>query len=45
MSFGVVFDGPLGPGYLVELSRPISIGMRDADPSLVQVMTLIANEM
>ena len=45
MSFDVVFDGPMGPSFLAELSRPISIGMRDADPSLVQVMTLIANEM
>ena len=45
MSFSVVFDGPMGPSFLAELPRPISIGMRDADPSLVQVMTLIANEM
>jgi AraC-like DNA-binding protein len=45
MSFDVVFDGPMGPGLVAELSQPISIGMRDADPSLVQVMTLIANEM
>jgi len=45
MSFDVVFDGPMGPSFLAELPRPISIGMRDADPSLVQVMTLIANEM
>lgn len=45
LSFDVVFDGPMGPGFLAELSQPISIGMQDADPSLVQVMTLIANEM
>jgi len=45
MSFDVVFDGPMGPSFLAELPRPISIGMRDADPSLVQVMTLITNEM
>lgn len=45
MSFDIVFDGPMGPSFLAEVSRPISIGMRDADPSLVQVMTLIANEM
>ena len=45
MSFEVVFDGPMGPGLLAELSQPISINMKDADPSLVQVMTLIANEM
>lgn len=45
MSFDVVFDGPMGPSLLAELSQPISIGMKDADPSLLQVMTLIANEM
>jgi len=45
MSFDVVFDGPMGPSFLAELSQPISIDMKDADPSLVQVMTLIANEM
>lgn len=45
MSFDVVFDGPMGPGFLAELSQPIMIGMQDADPSLVQVMTLIAIEM
>ena len=45
MSFDVVFEGPMGPSFLAELSQPISVGMRDADPSLVQVMTLIANEM
>jgi AraC-like DNA-binding protein len=45
MSFDVIFDGPMGPSLLTELSQPISIGMQDADSSLVQVMTLIANEM
>ena len=45
MSFDVVFNGPMGPGFLAELAQPISIGMKDADPSLVQVMTLIASEM
>jgi AraC-like DNA-binding protein len=45
MSFEVVFDGPMGPSFLAELSQPISIVMKDADPSLLQVMTLIANEM
>lgn len=45
MSFDVVFEGPMGPSFLAELSHPISITMKDADPSLVQVMTLIANEM
>ena len=45
ISFDVVFDGPMGPSFLAELSLPISVGIKDADPSLVQVMTLIANEM
>jgi transcriptional regulator GlxA family with amidase domain len=45
MSFDVVFDGPMGPSFLAELSQPISIVMKDADPSLLQVMTLIASEM
>ena len=45
MSFDVAFEGPLGPSFLAEFSRPIRIGMADADPSLLQVVTLIANEM
>ncbi len=45
MSFDVVFDGPMGPGFLAEISQPISIEMKNADPSLVQVMMLIAHEM
>ncbi len=45
VSFDVVFDGSMGPSFLAELSQPISISMKDADPALVQVMTLIANEM
>lgn len=45
LSFEVVFDGPMGPSFLAEQSKPITIVMRDADPSLVQVMMLIANEM
>jgi hypothetical protein len=45
MSLEVVFDGPMGPSFLAELSQPITIGMKDADPSLVQVMSLMANEM
>lgn len=43
--FDVVFDGHMGPRFLAELSQPISIGMKGADPSLVQVMTLINIEM
>ena len=45
MSFDVVFDGPMGPSFLAEQSEPTTIVMKDADPSLVQVMMLIANEM
>ena len=45
MSFDVVFDGPMGPSFIAEFSEPISIEMSDADPSLVQVVTLITTEM
>lgn len=45
LRFDVGFDGPMGASFLVELSEPISIEMTDADPSLLQVMTLIATEM
>jgi AraC-like DNA-binding protein len=45
MSFAVAFNGPLGPSFMAEFSSPIRIGMKDADPSLLQVVTLIANEM
>lgn len=44
MSFEVVFDGPMGPSFLAELAEPILIAMNEADPSLVQVMTLITSE-
>jgi AraC-like DNA-binding protein len=45
LSFDVVFEGPMGSSFLAEFSSPISISMKDADPSLLQVATLIANEM
>ena len=45
MSFDVAFEGPLGPSFLAEISSPIRISMADADPLLLQVVTLIANEM
>jgi AraC-like DNA-binding protein len=45
MSFDVVFDGPMGQSFMAEFSEPISIDMSDADPSLVQVVTLITTEM
>ena len=45
LSFEVVFDGPMGPGFLAEFSQPITIGMKDADRSLVQVVALVVNEM
>ncbi|MEY4644758.1 MAG: hypothetical protein RLZZ596_1589 [Pseudomonadota bacterium] len=44
MSFNVVFDGPMGPILLAELSQPISIVMQGADPSLIRAMTLITDE-
>lgn len=45
MSFDVAFNGPLGPSFLAEFSRPIRIGMKDADPPLMQVVSLIQSEM
>jgi len=45
MRFDVAFDGPMGPSFVTELSETFSIEMKDADPSLRQVMTLIASEM
>lgn len=45
MSFDVVFDGPMGPSFMTELSKPIAIAMKEADQSLVQVMMLITSEM
>jgi AraC-like DNA-binding protein len=44
LSFNVVFDGPMGPILLAELSHPISIVMQGADPSLIRAMTLITDE-
>ncbi|MEY3428355.1 MAG: hypothetical protein RIS60_1707, partial [Pseudomonadota bacterium] len=38
MSFEVEFEGPMRQSFLSELSRPITIGMKDADPSLTQVI-------
>ena len=45
MSFAVAFNGPLGASFVAEFSSPIRIDMNDADPSLMQVVTLIAGEM
>lgn len=45
MSFEVEFEGPMRQSFLAELSRPITIGMKDADLSLTQVIALLANEM
>ena len=45
MSFEVEFEGPMRQSFLSELSHPITIGMKDADPSLTQVVALLANEM
>jgi len=44
MSFEVVFDGPIGPAFLAEFAEPMTIRMRDADPSLTQIVALIASE-
>lgn len=45
LSFEVTMDGPMGPSFLAEFSQPISIDMKEADPSLLQVVALIVNEM
>ena len=45
MSFEVLFDGPLGAAFLAEFENPISIPMKEADPSLAQIAQLIASEM
>lgn len=44
LSFDVAFEGPLGPSFLAEFSNPVRVDMKDADPSLLQVVMLIANE-
>jgi len=45
MSFEVTFDRPMGPLFLAELCKPLMISLKNADPSLVQAVLLIANEM
>ena len=45
MSFEVAFDGPVGPLFLDEFKQPLQIGLAQADPSLVQIVHLIAAEM
>lgn len=45
MSFEVAFDGPVGPAFLAEFVTPMAIDMHDADPSLTQIVHLIASEM
>lgn len=45
MSFEVAFDGPVGPAFLAEFGEPMVIPIKDADPSLTQIVHLIASEM
>jgi AraC-like DNA-binding protein len=45
MSFEAAFDGPVGPAFLAEFGEPIAIPIQDADPSLAQIVHLIASEM
>jgi AraC-like DNA-binding protein len=45
MSFEVAFDGPVGPLFLDEFKQPLEIGLAQADPSLVQIVHLMASEM
>ncbi len=44
MSFNVHFDGPVANLFLTEISEPIVINLESADPSLLQIVRLIANE-
>jgi AraC-like DNA-binding protein len=45
MSFEAAFDGPVGPAFLAEFGEPMAIPIKDADPSLAQIVHLIASEM
>jgi AraC-like DNA-binding protein len=45
MSFEAAFDGPVGPAFLAEFGEPVAIPLKDADPSLAQIVHLIAGEM
>jgi AraC-like DNA-binding protein len=45
MSFGVAFDGPVGPLFMREFMRPERICLGDAEPSLAQIVQLMATEM
>jgi transcriptional regulator GlxA family with amidase domain len=45
MSFGVAFDGPVGPLFMREFMRPELIRLGDAEPSLAQIVQLMATEM
>ncbi|MBA4211690.1 MAG: AraC family transcriptional regulator [Polaromonas sp.] len=44
MSFEVAFDGPVGRLFLDEFRQPLEIALAQADPSLIQVVHLIAAE-
>lgn len=44
-SFGVAFDGPVGPLFMREFMRPERICLGDAEPSLAQIVQLMATEM
>ncbi|MDP1686229.1 helix-turn-helix domain-containing protein [Hydrogenophaga sp.] len=45
LSFEVAFDGPVGRLFLEEFRQPLEIGLAQADPSLIQVVHLIASEL
>lgn len=45
MSFEVSFDGPIGSAFLAEFPHAVCIPLNEADPSLFQIVTLIASEM
>lgn len=45
MSFAVAFNGPVGPLFLAELTEAMALPLAQADPSLSQIVQLIAAEM
>ena len=45
MGFEVRFDGPVGPAFLAEFKDAMAIPIQAADPSLAQIVQLIAREM
>lgn len=45
IGFEVAFNGPVGPAFQDEFRQPLEISLHAADPSLCQIVHLIASEM